>query len=154
MINEQNGHIGFYRIRVKSKGKIVAEDIIKNRITTVTLNKMINILDGINPDLEIKYLAIGTDNSPLDDADTQLGTEIFRTQFQTSNHNVEGEFTTTFTILDNEAVDTWNEIGIFCGTGATATPNSGTMLSRILYNRVKTSLEEIEITRLDKFRRN
>jgi hypothetical protein len=154
MINEHNNHHGIFKITCKSKGKVISEEIVKNRITNVALNKMINILDGIDPDLQIKYLAIGTDNSPIDDNDSQLGTEVFRTQFQTSDNNADGEFTTTFTILDSEAVTTWQEIGIFCGSGATASANSGTMLSRILYNRNKTSLEEIEITRLDKIRRN
>lgn len=144
------GWMGKFKIKVKENGQIKEEYEIKNRITNTALDAIINILDNIDPDLDIKYLAIGTDNSPLNDNDTQLGNEIFRTQFDSSNNDAVGQFTTTFTIFDSEAVATWEEIGVFCGDSATASADTGIMLSRILFNRVKTSLEEIDITRIDK----
>lgn len=145
------GWLGQFKIKVKNvETGEVTEELIKNRITNTALDAIINILDNIDPNLDIKYLAIGTDNSPLDDNDTKLGTEVFRTQFTASNNTAVGEFTTEFAVLDSEAVTTWEEIGIFCGDSATASADTGIMLSRILYNRTKTALEEVDITRIDR----
>jgi len=149
------GWSGKFKIKIKNvlSGKI-EEDIVNNRITDIALDKIINLLDNIDPDLDIKYLAIGTGTSPVNNFDTQLDNEIFRTQAQNSENISTGEFETKFTVLESEAVATWEEIGIFCGNGATSTANTGTMLSRILYNRDdKTNLELIDITRVDKIER-
>lgn len=144
------GWLGEFKITVKHKDGTIEEDYIKNRITNTALQAIINILDNIDPNLDIKYLAIGTDGTALNDNDTQLGNEIFRTQFLTSDNDATGQFTTTFAVLDSEAVAQWEEIGIFCGDSATSTANTGIMLSRILYSRDKTALEEIDFTRKDK----
>lgn len=148
------GWSGEFDIVVKENGLVTEEHHVKNRLTNVALNKIVNILDNIDPDLDIKYIAIGTSNAALNDSDTQLGAEIFRASVDTSNNTATGTFVTTFSILDSEAVGNWEEIGIFCGDSATSTPNSGTMLSRILFSRTKTALEEISITRTDKVVRN
>ena len=145
---------GTFDIIFKENGEPTEEHHVKNRLTNVALDKIINILDNIDPNLDIKYVAIGTSNAALNDADTQLGAEIFRAQFDTSNNTATGTFVTTFTVLDSEAVGSWQEIGIFCGDSATSTANTGTMLSRILFSRTKTALEEVTITRTDKVVRN
>jgi len=149
-INDLLGWCGEFKISIYNKETDTVEDhIIKNRITNVALDAIINILDNIDPNLNIKFLAIGTDNTPLNDNDTTLGAEVFRTQFLTSDNNAVGQFTTTFAMLDSEAVGQWEEIGIFCGDSATASADTGIMLSRILFSRNKTNLEEIDVTRLD-----
>ena len=153
-MNSKLGWNGNFKIKVKEKNIIKEEIIIKNRLTNLALNTIINILDNIDSDLNIKYIAIGTSSTALNDSDAQLGNEIFRAQFDTSNNTDIGEFTTTFSILESEAVNQWEEIGIFCGDSATSSANTGIMLSRILYSRNKTSLEEISISRKDKVVRN
>lgn len=150
MIKDVLGWAGDFDLIIKENGKIKETVHIKNRITNTALDAIVNILDNIDPDLNIKFLAIGTDNTPLDDNDTQLGNEIFRTQFLTSDNDAVGQFTTTFAVLDGEAVATWEEIGVFVGDAATTTPNSGTLLSRILFSRVKTALEEVDVSRIDR----
>jgi len=112
MINEL-GWVGEFKLTVKENGQVKEEVEIKNRITNTALDAIINILDNIDPDIDIKYLAIGTDNTPISDNDTQLGNEIFRTQFLRSDNDAVGQFTTTFTVLDTEAVGAWQEIGIW-----------------------------------------
>jgi len=149
MINNL-AHEGYYIITAKYKDGHKETQVVKNRITNVALDKTINAFDGIDPNMQIKYLAIGTSDAAINDNDTTLGTEIFRTQFQTSNNTATGEFTTTFAVLDTEAVATWEELGIFCGTSATATADTGTMLSRILFNFEKTNLVEADFTRVDR----
>lgn len=152
MINESLGVGGDFIItkRDNKTKEIKSEKLIRNRITDLAISKMINALDGIDPDLQIKYLAIGTSANPINDSDTQLGNEIFRTQFLNSDLTAFNEFTTNFSVLDYEAVATWEEIAIFCGSSATSSPNSGTMLTRILFHDEKTSLEEISIIRIDR----
>jgi len=154
MINETTGYMGQFIITAKYKDGTEETETIYNRVTDKYLNAAINILDGITPDYEIKYFAIGDNASAVTDNPVSLGNEIFRTPVLTSNNNATGQFTTTFTILDSEAVFTWQEVGVFCGSAATATLNTGNCLTRILYNKVKTTLQEISITRVDKIRRN
>jgi hypothetical protein len=148
---DKYGHQGIFRIIKKNKGtgEIKTTEIF-NAITDLALNKEINILVGTDPDMAIKYLAIGTSATTINNADIKLGTEIFRTQFQSQVQTANNEITTEFTVLDSEAVATWQELGVFCGSLATSTADSGTMLSRILYTDTKTSLEEITIQRIDR----
>ena len=145
---------GTVNVNTIADAKIVKTEILHNQITNVALNALINALDNIDPNLELKYIAIGTDDSPLDPSDTTLGTEIFRASVDTSNNNATGEFTTTFTILDSEAVGSWREIAFFCGDSATASANTGIMLSRLLYSREKTNSEEIQFSRVDSISRS
>jgi hypothetical protein len=53
-------------------------------------------------------------------------------------------------LLDAEAVGNLEEIGIFCGSTATSSVNTGTLMSRILFKKTKTANEEITIRRTDK----
>ncbi len=151
MINEI-GFKGQFVITVKDKvtGKIT-EETINNRIMNVALNKFIEVLEGNAPDLEIKYLAVGTGNAAITDTDTQLSSEIFRTEPVIDTTRIAtGQSETEFTLLDSEAVAQIEEIGIFCGSTAGAGANTGTLLSRILWSKNKTNSEEITIKRTDK----
>jgi hypothetical protein len=127
-----------------------SEEIIKNRIMDSALSELIKVLQGLPTDLELLYLAVGTDNTAVTDNDTQLGNEIFRTQFTSSSITNTGELTSLAIILESEAIGTIEEIGIFAGSGASALANSGILVSRILWNRIKTSADEIQFTRIDR----
>jgi hypothetical protein len=150
MINENSGWLGIWKIKSKDiiTGKI-KQDEIKNRVMDTALNELMKVIEGLSTDLEIKYLAVGTDNTPVTDSDLILGNEIFRTGY-ISRERVNNETTTIFTILDNEAVDHIEEIGVFGGSSATIITDSGTLISRILWSRNKTSTEEIQFTRIDR----
>jgi len=141
-----NGWKGTYKIKVNDEEELV----IHNRITNAALDEMIKVVQGQTPNLQIKFLALGTSNSAVTDTDTQLGSEIFRTQFASSTKTATGELTSIAVVLESEAVGNIKEIGVFGGTGATATANSGTLISRILWSREKTSSDEIQFTRIDK----
>lgn len=146
------GWQGKYIVTVKNKatGK-VTEEVINNRIMNTVLNQLSDTLLGDAPDLEIKYLALGTSNAPVSDNQTQLGAEIFRTQAVNGPVRTQmGQIETEFTVLDTEAVGTIEEIGIFVGSSATASADTGTLLSRILWHKEKTNSEEITIKRIDR----
>lgn len=123
---------------------------IKNRIMDTVLDQLIGAFKGDNPDLEIFYLALGTDNTAVTNADTQLGNEIFRTAVVSQSDVATGEILTEFIVLDTEAVGNIEEIGIFGGSNATASADTGTLISRILWSKVKSSSEEITFRRTDK----
>jgi len=129
-------------------GKLEAK--INNRVMNDVLDQMAELYQGNAADLEIKYLALGTDNTPVTDTDATLGNEIFRTPIVSQSKVGTGEILTEFIVLDTEAVGNIEEIGIFGGTGATASADSGALISRILWPKVKSNSEEITFRRTDK----
>ncbi|KNY24850.1 hypothetical protein [Pseudobacteroides cellulosolvens] len=142
---------------ITTKNKItgaITEEKIKNRIMNAALNAFADCLLGITPNYEIKYMAVGTSSAPITDTDTKLGSEIFRVQpVAAPTRTNTGEITTEFQILDSEAVATIEEIGIFCGSTATSSADTGNLLSRILWHKVKSSSEELTFKRVDKIQR-
>jgi hypothetical protein len=150
MINIR-GREGYFIFRTKTKDGIIKEETVYNRLMDSAINAEIDILRGIAPDQEIKYIAVGTGTTPIANNQTQLANEVFR--FIPSNpptRTATGEIVTEFVILENEAQIEITEIGIFCGTTATATLNSGNMLSRVLWDFDKRSNIELSITRVDR----
>ena len=151
MISEESNWVGKWAIRVidSETRKIKEETVVKNRLMNAALDEMIKVLQGQSTDMEIKYLALGTGNTAITDTDTTLDTEIFRTADQSLTKTDTGELTSLFIVLDSEAVAAIEEIGVFGGTTATATADTGTLISRILWSRNKTATEEIQFTRID-----
>jgi hypothetical protein len=143
------GWEGTFKIKVNGEN----EEIIKNRIMDAALDELLKVLTGDSPDMELLYLAVGTDNTPVTDQDAQLGNEIFRTQFTSSEVTGVGEVTSLAIVLEAEAVGTIEEIGIFAGSGASVSADSGLLVSRILWHKVKTNSDEIQFTRIDKITR-
>ena len=148
---EKTGWEGSFAITIKDKSTgEVKEEIILNRLMDAGLNALADCLAG-SPDIEIKYLALGTSNTPVSDSQTQLGNEIFRTQPTSGpTRTATGQIETEFVVLDNDAVGTIEEVGIFCGSSASSAANTGKLLTRILWHKEKTSSEEITFRRLDK----
>lgn len=151
MINEAI-HEGIFVFQIKNleTGEIT-EEVVKNRIVNNSINKWIDsLVSSQNIDMQIKYLAVGTDASPLSDTSAQLGAEFDRVQttqaaVRVSTGRVEAEFV----LLKTDAVGAIKEVGIFVGATATAAPNSGVLHSRILWDKNKTANEEIVIKRID-----
>ena len=148
---ENRGRKGYFDIKVYRKGKLFKHDIIKNIITDVALNKEIEILLGNAPDMEINYMAFGTDNTTPAPSDTTLGSESARFQPTTSFTRIGvGETIGSIFLVSSDLVGVAiKEIGVFCGSAATSTTDTGTMLSRILWSFDKTVNDEVEITRTD-----
>jgi hypothetical protein len=122
---------------------------IKNRIMDTVLEQLVACYKGNAADVEIKYLALGTDSTAVTDSDTTLGAEIFRTPISTQTDVDTGEILTEFIVLDTEAVAQIEEIGIFGGATANASADTGTLISRILWSKNKTNSEEITFRRTD-----
>ena len=152
---ELYGWSGKYDIIVRDKktGKMIRHDVIDNIITNGALNEIIKCVYDSPPDIEWEYAAIGTDNSAVAVTQTTLGTEVFRTAFISKDYIGVGEAMGVALIFDTDYAGAIEEIGIFCGSGASAVADSGLMLSRILWSHNKTATEEIQITRIDKINR-
>lgn len=153
MLNK-NKHIGQFKIIVKnSKTKeIIKEEIINNRIMDAALSEIIKGYTSTAPDIAIKYIAIGTGDTAITDTDTTLDTEVFRKLYTIPPTLTDlGTVETKFDIIDTEAQVLIKELGIFGGSTASATPDSGVLISRILWDFNKTPTDlELEITRIDK----
>jgi hypothetical protein len=141
---------GTFEILTNKKNKL----IINNLITNEALDQMAEILQGTSPDIEIKYLAVGTSNAAVTGSETTLGAEIFRTPIANQYKGATGKIVSEFTILNTEAVDQLEEIGIFGGTTASATTDSGLLIARVLWSKNKTADEEISIRRIDQIARS
>ncbi len=142
---------GTFIIETKDKNTSkVKTEVIHNKVMNTVLDQLAKTLKGENPDLEIKYLALGTSNTPISLTDTKLGNEIFRTPIVSQIVTGTGEITTDFTILETEAIGNIEEIGIFGGSTATIEADTGTLISRVLWSKVKTASEEFTIRRVDK----
>ena len=94
-------------------------------------------------------MAMGSNNTAPALANTTLGTETFRkanTAQVTSGDDA--VITTTYVSPAENAVQI-EEIGWFAGAAAGAGSGTGIMVSRILYSRLKTVLESIQVIRTD-----
>lgn len=147
-MKEKMGLKGHWTIEIRDKGKLVKRLDFDNQLTNLYRNSVLNQLYGNTfDDLEIKYLGIGTGDAPASATDTQLGTEVFRV-IPTSQTIVDNYVQTIWVIPTQIGNFTYKEIGVFCGT-ATASLNSGTMISRVNVNIEKTSSMEITFIRRD-----
>lgn len=152
---DEIGHIGIFEIEcVNTVTGRKTTKIIRNKIPNDALNKLINPLTGVTTNLIIKYLAVGTGAGATSDTQSTLNAEVFRAPPVTAPALTSvGRVETEFLILDSEANVSIKEIGIFVGTGAMITPNSGILLSRVEYVKDKTSNEELSIKRIDILKR-
>ena len=132
-----------------ANNNIVQEDVINNTITTTRKNLLASCLRDSTEDAEIKFVALGSDNTSPTTSDTTLGTEVFRKQITSKVASGAGATTTTVYIAPDEAVTQIEEIGFFSGSSASSTTDSGTLYARVLYSRNKTAVESLQIERVD-----
>lgn len=144
MIKDKLKIIGKYEIF--ENGKKIKE--FKNIITNLLLDEMIGILAGYVPNIDIRYLGLGTDNTAVAAGDTLLGSEYYRSFYIARGLTappIYGEIVTDFYITSGEGNTTIEELGVFCGNNATASVDTGTLISHVLWNYTKTSAVELLI---------
>lgn|SRR4030042_699971 len=139
------GKYEIFEIKNNSSKKI---DEFNNIITNLLLDELIGSLMGYNPNLEIKYIGLGTDNTAVAATDTLLGTEYCRSLLIDKNLTIPptyGEIVVDFYLTSSEGNTTIEELGIFCGNNATSTADTGILISHVLWNYTKTSAVELLI---------
>lgn len=147
-MNTNTAWSGKFIITIKNKSDTEVVEI-NNVITNAGLNLLRNFLAGDVTDGQIKYLAVGTSSASVNFTDTQLGEELFRTEFVDQNITSTGVLNSNTILLETEGVGQIEEVGIFAGSTASSATNSGIMISRILFSRNKTNLESIQFQRVD-----
>jgi hypothetical protein len=164
LFKEKYGWTGKVIIEKIRDNKIVSKKTIYNLITNLALNEIVKSL-YYEPDMKLRYLAIGDDNTPAAASDEQLGNEIFRTPIISQTITGTGEVTSRAIILDTEPFAAVpppvgfqcniKEIGFFGGTSATSTIGTGTLISRIVLSplEAKYDNEQIAFTRVDTIER-
>ena len=134
-----------------TEGNILERVEPHNLIVTVAFNMVRDMLAGDVVDGEIKYLAVGDDSAVPVLADIILGNEVFRKALTSSSKPAAGQYKSVFYIAPGEAVGAIEELGWFAGAAAGAGADTGILVARILYSRVKTNLESVQCERTDSF---
>jgi len=146
---------GRYEINVidKRENEIVDKILINNIITEEALVELLKPLYGDATDIDIKYLAVGTGTASITGVETSLGSELdryYKVDQTTSGLNLR----TDFTIGSTESQFVIKELGIFAGATATASAETGLLVSRVLYTYDKTGDDiELQIARVDTINR-
>lgn len=140
---------GRVRFVVRRSGRAGQEVVVENLITDAGKALLAQALRDGAALPEITYVAVGSSSTAPAAGDTQLGTETFRkavtSQAQGAGTN---QTVTTAYIAPAEAVGQIEEVGWFAGS-ASGTANSGTLVARVLYSKLKDALESIQIERTD-----
>lgn len=128
-------------------------DEFHNLITNICLEAEARIFMTVasNPNIQIRYCALGDDNTAVTASDTVLGNEVGRVFKGSQTYSATGEVTTDFYFTDSDASgEDIQEIGIFAGNTATETTDSGKLISHVLWNYgVKASTIEFLVRRID-----
>lgn len=123
-----------------------------NSIMNVAINAFRDGLHGTATDLQIKYLAWGSSSTAVNVAQTALVAEFGRKAITSQVNGGTGELVTLTYIAPTEAnTPKIEELAWFAGPLATATPDSGIIVARVLYSHQKTNLEAIQAARTDAF---
>lgn len=147
-MKERIGLRGHWTIEVRENGKLVRVIDFDNQLTNLYKNDVLTQLNaGTTNGLQIKYLAIGTGTNPASPTDTQLQTEVFRVQ--PTSRAITADYVQTIWVIPVQMGNfTYKEIGVFAGN-ATATLNSGMLISRVNVNIEKTESMEVTFVRRD-----
>ena len=147
------------RMKWTANIKITARDLngviidvveFKNLLVTVGLGMVVDAWQTAAFDSEIKDMALGDDNTAPALTDTILGNETFRMVFTSQAEVTATSLLSIAVVPAASAVGLIEEIGWFAGIGADGIgPNTGILVSRVLYNRTKTALESLSIERTD-----
>jgi hypothetical protein len=130
------------RVRVTVGREVWESD---NLITDDGVDCLVLALMGENA--EINYLAWGDDDTAPQVGNTVLGNELGRKLITTQTPGDPGECITTAYLGPQDANGQIEEFGWI--VGGTSLPDTGILIARILYSRLKTNMESIQVDRTD-----
>lgn len=138
------------KITVRQNGIITLQRKLHNVITRGALTLARDSIRG-QATLEILQVGVGAGADPVSDEDTLLQDERLRVEILRRDPvGIDGLLTTAYVAPEQANDFVINEIGWF-GEGATESVDTGTLMSRVLFNHDKNTLESIQIDRLDTF---
>ena len=148
-ISETASWKGRVRVIARHRDGTVTVEEFDNLITDAGLNLLRDLLEGVVTDGQIKYLAWGNDATAPSAGETELRSERGRKAVTSRTAGAAGVLTTLTYVAPYEAVEQIEELGWFAGDTATSAAGSGIMVARVLYSRLKTDLESIQVDRED-----
>jgi len=141
-------------VKVSGKLKITIRDISTGKVNRVyeynNLNPLVmksmimnNLIEDVPTNsMSINYVALGSGTSSPASTDTQLQTETYRNIVGSKTQDGNVGYITGF-FNDSEVSGTFREIGLF--SDASATANSGVLVSRVAINVVKSLSESLTV---------
>jgi hypothetical protein len=134
--------IGLYDL-AKKFGEVVSVDCYENVFCNPGRYSILDRMAGLNEG-HLLYLALGNGTAEPSITDTKLANETFRKLITTKARD--GLFVRTSTYLaTDEANGTHTEIGLFGGSNATSTKDSGALFTHASINISKASNESLTI---------
>ena len=137
---------GHFKITLRNAktGEIESVQEFDNIIPTVGRTMIANNLTNASPTnvMKITHCALGSSSTAVNNADTQLGTEVYRNAIASiTNANNIGYATGFFTATETSG--TYQEIGIF--SNGTGSANSGVLVSHVLAAITKTTSQTLTL---------
>ena len=144
-IGDKVGMLGLYRFTLEDV--ITGEKIVKyyhNVVPTVGRTMIANNLTSPTPTntMLINYAALGSNVAVPAIGDTQLGTETYRNVIASRTNLNNVAYATAF-FNQTEVTGTFKEAGIF--SNASATANSGVLVSHVAIDITKTNTQKLTI---------
>ena len=146
--NELMGWTGKIKVTTTYKDGRVEVEEFNNLITSAGKNLLRDGLRTVT-DTEIKYMAWGSSTTAPAVGDIALGTETGRKVITKQVNGSTGALVTTTYLAPSDANMQIQELGWFAGVNATATAGSGVLIARVLWAKLKTNLESVQIDRTD-----
>lgn len=145
LINDVSFQAGWARFTLAEKAR-EARQVVEahNLITTFGRTQILNFIGASGTTTAFaKYYAVGTGTIfKVDASDPQLTNEIFRA-VPASYSVIGSQVTITTNFTSSQANASYTEAGIFGGSSASGTANSGSLFTHLLYNYTKTNLSGI-----------
>ena len=139
---------GRVRVTTHTDGGFYVDEFT-NQITSTGLDMVRDLLSGDVTDGQIKYMAWGNSTTAATSTQSALGSEQGRKAVTTRTAGSTGVLTTTVYLSPQDANEQIQELGWFAGPNATSTAGAGIMVARVLYSKLKTNLESIQVDRED-----
>lgn len=131
-----------------SCGPVYTEHL-RNKVVNAMLNLVRDGLKGDVADVEIKYMAWGNSTVAVSSTQTDLLNEIGRKAITKQTSSGVGVLDTLTYLAPYDAVGQIQELGWFAGSSASTGAGSGTMVARVLWTKLKTALESVDVSRVD-----
>ena len=139
-------------VEIREGGVLKDTTHFHNKITDVGLNWFADCLRSSTRTIKILYMGYGSSNLAATSTSTTLSSETGRKIITSASSGTVGQCITICYLAPGEGTGSITEIGWFAGTSATATLNSGRLMSRTTaYSHTKTALESLTVTRTDTF---
>ena len=135
---------GRVEIRNADTGELLAAN--DNLVVGTGRQNILEVMAGLES-VGVRYIALGTSSTPVTDNDIKLGAEACRSQMVEKTVSGDNLIMSAFFNGGGSGVNSnFKEAGIFGGSSATNTANSGALICHTLVNFDNTSAQNLTAT--------